>query len=158
MIHRRAVVLVASHTAILVLGMAVGAWIALDRTARGNALLEETGSIERMTSYVRAQRTLGDTGAYEAALNDLLLALERHRAKPGLILDESVIAADIALTHTRLALLAEGRGDTTVAEQHLDEALAKCPTKFLKSCSVDDLRRMVLEIDTTTSVPRVDTK
>jgi hypothetical protein len=107
MIRRRTVLLLASHGAILLLGMAIGAWIAVERVTGANALLEDVGAIERMSSYVHAHRTLGDSRAYEAALNELLTALERQRSNPGPIMDEKMIGTDVTLTHTRLALLAE---------------------------------------------------
>jgi hypothetical protein len=139
--------LLASHGAILLVGVAIGAWVAVDRVTRANALLDDIAVMERMSFYVHAQRVAGDDRAYEAALKDLLSYLEDRRSKPALIADERVIATDVALTHTRLALLAERRGNTDDAEEYFAEALVQCPATFLKSCSVDDLRRMVLELD-----------
>jgi hypothetical protein len=145
---RRTLLLLVSHVAILVLGLALGAWVAVDRVIHANAVLEDIGTIERMSSYVHAQRTLGDGAAYEAALNDLLSALKRRQSDPGPISDEKVLATDVALTHARLALLAEERGDMGNAKKHFDEAVGQCPSAFLKACTTDDLRRVVLEIDT----------
>lgn len=132
----------------MVVGLALGAWLAVEQFTRANAHLEDIGTIERMSSHVYAQRELGDSRAYEAALTDLLSSLERRDSQPGPISDEKVIATDVALTHTRLALLAEGRGDMIVARKHFDEAVAQCPSTFLKSCTVDGLRRVVLALDT----------
>jgi hypothetical protein len=147
MIRHRTMLLVGSHALVLLLGVAAGVWLAVERVGRANAIFEDIGSLERMSSYVLAQQALGDSAAYESALNEYLSTLERRRATKGVLSDEKILATDIALAHTRLALLAEKRGDVNASKIHFDQALAQCGTASLKNCSADGLRQVVVALD-----------
>ena len=144
---RRTIVLLASHFGTLILGAAIGIGLAEYVMKRANAPIEEIGAIHRMSAYVYSQRELGDPAAYEAALNDYLSALERRRISGTRLSDERVIATDIVLTHTRLALLFDKQGNIDASKRHLETALSACPSAYLKPCSADALREVVSRLD-----------
>ena len=147
MSRRGMVLLIGSHAVVLAVGLIVGAWFGGEAARRANAVVEDISAIDRMGSYVLSQRMLGNQATYEAALVDYLSWLERryaeHRSSP----EGRVIATDIALTHTRLALLAETRGDPARAARHYAEAMAQCPTAFMRNCSIDGLRAVLVARD-----------
>jgi hypothetical protein len=147
MIRRRTLTILTSHLGVLLVGFAIGSWVAVDRIGRANAGIEEIGTIQRMSAYLYSQRMLGDPAAYEAALNDYVSSLERRRALKRPLSDERVLATDLVLAHTRLALLAEQRGDTATSKAQFERALSQCPVAFFKACSPDGLRQVVLRLD-----------
>ena len=144
---RLAVVLTISHVGILILGIALGSVVAVYVVNRANAPIEEMGAIHRMSAYLYSQRELGSPAAYEAALNDYLSALERRRASGTSFSDMRVISSDIVLAHARLALLFEKQGDMNASQRQMQTALSQCPAAYLKPCSADALREMVLRLD-----------
>ena len=129
------------------MGTALGAWGVVYTAGRANAVVADTGAIDRMTSHVEAQRMLGDQGSYETALREYLVWLDRRRATHGPLFDQSAILTDMVLTHGRLALLAEGRGEVAVADSHFASALAQCPGAFNRLCSRESLRSALERLD-----------
>jgi hypothetical protein len=107
----------------------------------------ELANIDHMSTYVMIQRFQGTRQAYETSLRDLLVALdEQERAGPGLFSGRAV-PVDRALTFIRLALLASDRNDLDAAAKYRAEAEALCPRLGWKSCSADEMTRIVQRLD-----------
>jgi hypothetical protein len=105
-------------------------------------------NIDSLSTYVMIQRFQGTREAYEASLNDLLLALdERERAGPGPFSSGQIVSVDKALTYIRLALLATERNDLGAAAKYRAQAEAMCPRAGWKSCSWDEMTRVVRGLD-----------
>jgi hypothetical protein len=103
MTHRRTMLLSTSHAFVPLVGIVAGVWLAVERVGRANAIFEDIGSRERMNSYVLAQRALGDSAAYESALNEYLSSLERRRsiaeADRGEMVSAEEVLAKLARRH-----------------------------------------------------------
>ena len=107
----------------------------------------EMVNIDHLSTYVTIQRFQGTREAYEASLHDLLVALdERERAGPGPLSSGQIISVDKALTYIRLALLATERNDFDAAAKYRAQAQAICPRAGWKSCSWDEMIRLVQRI------------
>ena len=108
----------------------------------------ELGNIDHMSTYVMIQRLPGTSQAYEASLHDLLVALdEREHAGPGPFSSGQIVSVDKGLTYIRLALLAAERNDTNAAAKYRAQAEAMCPRAGWKSCSWDEMTRVVRRLD-----------
>ena len=106
----------------------------------------EAASIDHMSQYVMIQRFQGTPQAYEASLRDLLVVLdERERAGPGLF--SGFVPVDKALTYIRLSLLASDRNDADAAARYRTEAEILCPRTGWKSCSADQMTKLVRRLD-----------
>jgi hypothetical protein len=143
----RATLLTVSNVVSLMLGVAIGAVVAVYIVERANAPIEEMGAIQRMSAYVSSQRELGSPASYEAALTDYLAALERRRAAGAAFSDARIIETDIVLAHARLAILFEKQGNIEASAKQMQAALSRCPTAYLKPCAADALREVVLRLD-----------
>ena len=99
-----------------------------------------------MATYVEIQRSRGTPQTYESALRDYLEALDRReRAGQGFL--SQTIPVDKAMTYARLALVAAGRNDLTAATRYRSQAEALCPKIGWKSCSADEITRLVQRVD-----------
>jgi hypothetical protein len=108
----------------------------------------EMANIDNLSTYVMIQRFQGTRAAYESSLHDLLVALdERERAGPGPFSSGQMVSVDKALTYIRLALLATERNDLDSAAKYRAQAEAMCPQAGWKSCSWDEMTRVVRELD-----------
>jgi hypothetical protein len=121
----------------------------------------EMANIDNLSTYVMVQRFQGTRDAYEASLHDLLVALdERERAGPGPFSSGRILSVDGALTYIRLALLATERNDLDAAAKYWAQAEAMCPRAGWKSCSREDMTKVVRGLDQNsmwnTSGPRSD--
>jgi hypothetical protein len=107
----------------------------------------EVANIDNMSTYVMVQRFEGTPQAYEAALRDLLAALDvRERAGPGPF-SMHLVPVDKALAYTRLALLAAERNDFDAAAKYRSQSEALCPQLRWKSCSADEMAEVVRRLD-----------
>jgi hypothetical protein len=121
----------------------------------------EMANIDHLATYVMIQRFQGTREAYGASLHDLLVALdERERVGPGPFSSGQIVSVDKALTYIRLALLATERNDLDAAAKYRAQAEALCPRAGWKSCSWDDMTKVVRGLDENstwnTSGPRSD--
>jgi hypothetical protein len=108
----------------------------------------ELANIDNLSTYVMTQRFQGTPEAYEAALRDLLVALdERERAGPGPLSSGGIVSVDKALTYVRLALLATERNDLDAAAKYRAQAEAMCARARWKSCSWDEMTELVRGLD-----------
>jgi hypothetical protein len=103
--------------------------------------------IEYISNYVTIQHYEGTPQAYEIALRDYLSALNiRERAGPGPF-SENALWVDRAMTYARLALLAADRKDLSAASTYRSQAEAQCPHLGWKSCSADEITKLVRRLD-----------
>jgi len=115
---------------------------------RSEAAMAEFAEVAYYGTYLETQRANGNDAGYEEALRGYLDILERRKGKPSVFSSaETVIASDAALTHVRLALLAERRSANAAARGHMAAAMALCPTMKWNTCSEEQLRSMVQYLD-----------
>jgi hypothetical protein len=104
-------------------------------------------NIDHMSTYVMIQRFQGTPPAYETALRDFLVALDaQDGAGPGLF-SRNIFAVDRAMTYARLGLVAAERNDPSSAAKYRSQAEALCPQIGWKSCSADEIARVVRLVD-----------
>jgi hypothetical protein len=107
----------------------------------------QMANIDHMATYVMIQRFQGTPQAYETALRDFLVALDaQDRAGPGLF-SQNLTVVDRAMTYARLALIAAERNDPSSAAKYRSQAEALCPQIGWKSCSADEITRVVRLVD-----------
>ena len=121
----------------------------------------EMANIDHLSTYVMIQHFQGTQEAYDVSLHDLLVALdERARAGPGPLSSGQILSVDRALTYIRLSLLATERNDLDAAAKYRAQAEALCPRAGWKSCSWDEMTKVVRGLDENsmwnTSGPRSD--
>jgi len=109
----------------------------------------EMADVDHFSTYVMIQRFEGTPQAYEAALNDLLAALDQRERSGSPFAPERILFVDRALTYTRLALIATSRGDAEAAAKYRSSAEALCPKVEWKTCSTDELAKLVQRLDET---------
>ena len=108
----------------------------------------EMANVDHFSTYVMIQRFEGTPEAYEAALKDLLSALDQREHSGSPFLPPRIIFLDRALTYARLALLATARGDVETPARYRSQAEALCPKVEWKTCSADEFTRLVQRLDT----------
>jgi len=107
----------------------------------------QMANIDHMAMYVMIQRFQGTPQAYETALRDFLVALDaQDRTGPGLF-SQNLTVVDRAMTYARLALIAAERNDPSSAAKYRSQAEALCPQIGWKSCSADEITRVVRLVD-----------
>jgi hypothetical protein len=124
---------------------------------RSEAAMAEFAEVAYYGTYLETQRTNGSDAGYEEALRGYLDILERRKLKPSVFSSaETVIAYDAALTHVRLARLAEIRGADLERKKHMAAALALCPARKWNTCSAEELISTVQYLDRKTrfDIPR----
>lgn len=107
----------------------------------------QMANIDHLATYVMIQRFEGTPQTYETALRDFLVALDaQDRAGPGLF-SRNITAVDRAMTYARLGLVAAERNDLDSAAKYRSQAEALCPQIGWKSCSADEITRVVRLVD-----------
>ena len=138
-----------------VTSLAIGAFIAggLSGYAVSRQLMRSSlapyqmANIDHMSTYLMIQHFQGTPQTYEIALRDFLVALDaQDRAGPGLF-SQNITVVDRAMTYARLALVAAERNDPDSAAKYRTQAEALCPQIGWKSCSADEITRVVLLVD-----------
>jgi hypothetical protein len=103
--------------------------------------------VEWFNAHLFAERMMGDPVAYRNILSDYLASLRARQGKGGVVLSEHAAAVDIALTETRLAVLAESQGNSAESGQYFAQAVADCPKAWNDGCTTERLRQIVQRLD-----------
>jgi hypothetical protein len=135
--------------------IAIGAFIAggllgyvVSRGIFRMALLPvQMANVDHMATYLMIQRFQGTPQSYETALRDFLVALDAQARAGSGIFSPNIIAVDRAMTYARLGLVAAERNDPSAAAKYRSQAEALCPQIGWKSCSADEITRMVRLVD-----------
>ena len=121
----------------------VAAW----QLAQAKLAVYQTANVDHFSTYVVIQRFKGTQKSYEVALKDFLTSLDvQEKAGPGLI-STQMLSVDRALTYSRLATLADARGDTESAAGYRAAAEALCPKLGWQTCSAKEIAEMADHAD-----------
>ncbi len=114
----------------------------------------DMANIDHLSTLVSIQRFQGTPEAYEAALHNFLIALdERERAhrsaliRNDILFSSEMVYADRTFAYIRLSLLAAQRGRVDEAAKYQTLAMAACPHAYWKTCTWDNLSRLVQMVD-----------
>ena len=137
---------IASYLLTLAVGLGAGAYFGfrLDQASAFALDMAETGYYATHMDMLVSE---GTDATREEAIHTFLALNEKRKARPGAFFAEKMLATDSALAYARLAALAQKRGATHEAQQHLDRAASFCPQMGWQECSAEKIAHMVQRLD-----------
>ena len=139
---RRTVALALSAIAVFGIGFAAGAYIFFfNPLSRSAFVLKYYGTLGQLDTYLYLQCQLGTTSSCESALQQYIAKLEAVRTQDGARGQDT--QSMVVFAKTRLALIAEQKGNSAEAEKLFASAVADCPAAFRHPCSIERLRNVV---------------
>ena len=125
----------------------VAGFLLAQQYSRYTRMALDSADVARMSTYLMVEQSQGSPQAYETALRDYLVSLDRRdRAGPGFF-SRQVAAGDRVLTYMRLSLLAAQRNESDAAALYQSKAELWCRQTGWKSCSPDKLTWLVGRLD-----------
>lgn len=137
---------IGSYLLALVIGLGAGSYFGyrLDQASAFAFDMAETGYY---AAHMEMLLSEGSEATREEAIHTFLALNEKRKARPGAFFTEKMLATDSALAYARLAALAQKRGATQQAQQHLDRAASFCPQIGWQECSAEKIAHMVQRLD-----------
>ena len=137
----------------LVAGGVLGA-LGMREVCRMTVMAYDMASVDHVISYMQVQRYADTPEAYEAALRDHLVVLDRRESmkrNPLLpndpLLSGNIDRLDRVLAYIRLSVLATQRGRVDDAAKYQKQALAACPALGWKTCDWEHMSALVQKLD-----------
>ena len=128
--------------AVFAIGFAASTYLLfINPLNRSAFVLNYYSALGKLDTYIYLQCQLGTTSSCESALQQYVAKLENVRTEDGARSPETATMA--AYAKTRLALMAEQRGDTIEAQKLFAVAVAECSVAFSRPCSIERLRQVV---------------
>jgi hypothetical protein len=137
---------IASYLLVLTIGLGAGYYIGYG-SKFGPAFAFDILESSYYSAYVDMQMSEGTDAAKEEAIRTFLALTEKRRERPMPQIAPSVLALDSALAYARLAALAERRGATQEAEEHLARAKSYCPQIGWRECSIEKITYFASRLD-----------
>jgi len=130
----------------IIISLLLGAYFGY-KTSNEQAFAEDIIILAKQHQFIEIAKNNGTDEAYEESLLGYLNILDALEGKRSSLFSEDVHAIDYALTHTRLALLSEKRGDLKGKAQHLQSAESYCPKTVMTTCTGEVLTEIVIKLD-----------
>ena len=141
-LSRQTLVIALSAISVFGIGFAAGAYIFFfNPLSRSAFVLNYYSTIGQLDTYIYLQCQLGTASSCESALQHYIVKLEDVRTQDGARSPET--QSMVVFAKTRLALLAEQKGNSAEAEKLFGSAVADCPAAFRQPCSIEHLRKVV---------------
>lgn len=139
---RRTIWLSLAFIAVFAIGFATSTYLLfINPLSRSAFALNYYSTLGKLDTYIYLQCQLGTSSSCESALQQYVAKLENVRTEDGACSPET--ATMVAYAKTRLALMAEQRGNSIEAQKLFAAAVVKCSVAFSRPCSIESLRQVV---------------